>query len=341
MVVSGHYQGLSATFGGITFPNNSGNNNLDFFVSSVNNVIPDTCPIITVPIIATQTTFCEGDSVELKVNNPYAVIFQWYKDGLPIPNANKENFWASESGLYTIGINENTVCLLPSTDILLTKFPNPILILPADTTICYGETIDITAITNATDIIWSSGDTSMTTTLSSNELTIATVNLNGCETSEKITIGNRLLPNIQLAKNEINTLIASGGVFYDWYFGDSLYVSGEDSVFQALEYGTYQVIGYDEYGCKNSQNIDIQFINCDEVKVFPNPSNGVFTVRTIPETIETIIIYNTLGQKIYERNDVFSNEELLILKAELSGGTYFISIKTANCTTLQKIVIGI
>ena len=49
----------------------------------------------------------------------------------------------------------------------------------------------------------------LTTTLSSNETTTAIANLNGCETSATITIGNRLLPNIQLTKNKINTLINS------------------------------------------------------------------------------------------------------------------------------------
>lgn len=341
LVVSGHYQGLSATFGGITFPNNSGNNNADFFVTSVNNILPDTCPVITLPVIAPKTSFCEGDSVELKINNnPYAIFLQWYKDGVPIPEATDNRIYAKEAGIYTVGINENTACLLSSTDVQLTELLYPTLELPEDTIICPEDMIDVTAITNAPTISWSNGDTTTTTTLLANEIGIATVSLNGCELSDTVIAGPRLFPDIQLTKNEISTLTASGGIFYEWYFEDSLILSGTDSIFQALEYGTYQVTGYDEFECKKTVSIDIDFTNCQEIMIYPNPSNGVFTIRAIPEKIESIIIYNTIGQIVYQHNEPLSSKELLNLEAELSGGIYFMSVKTANdCTVMQKIII--
>ena len=341
LVVSGHYRGLSATFGGNTIPNNSGNNNVDFFVTSVNNILPDTCPVITLPVIAPQTSFCEGDSVELKINNnPYAIFLQWYKDGVPIPEATDNRIYAKEAGIYTVGINENTACLLSSTNVQLTERLYPTLELPEDTIICPGDMIDVTAITNAPSILWSNGDTTTTTTLFSNEIGIATVSLNGCELSDTVIAGPRLFPDIQLTKNEISTLTASGGIFYEWYFEDSLILSGTDSIFQALEYGTYQVTGYDEFGCKKTVSIDINFTNCQEIMIYPNPSSGVFTIRAIPEKIESIIIYNTIGQIVYQHDETLSSKELLNLEAELSGGIYFISVKTANdCTVMQKIII--
>lgn len=46
------------------------------------------------------TTFCDGDSVMLQSSQ--AVLYEWFLDGIPIPNATNDTYFATQSGVYTV-----------------------------------------------------------------------------------------------------------------------------------------------------------------------------------------------------------------------------------------------
>lgn len=83
--------------------------------------------------------------------------------------------------------------------------------------------------------------------------------------------------------------------------------------------------------CSSSLNTDIPVT--ERFMVYPNPSNGVFTIA-IPEQdrIENVTVYTFLGQKILE-----SHEETIDLSGHTSG-IYWLHLVTKETTTLVRII---
>ena len=72
------------------------------------------------------------------------------------------------------------------------------------------------------------------------------------------------------------------------------------------------------------------------VQIFPNPSNGVFTLTHLAN-IDLIEIRNALGQKIYATSNNFQSKTIALNE---SKGVYFVSLTNKNGTTsIRKIII--
>lgn len=74
--------------------------------------------------------------------------------------------------------------------------------------------------------------------------------------------------------------------------------------------------------------------------VYPNPSNGIFSIKPIENnsSINLITIYNILGQKVYEKETMIEDEYSVDLH-QVQKGTYFITITDGVSTTKKTILI--
>ena len=72
--------------------------------------------------------------------------------------------------------------------------------------------------------------------------------------------------------------------------------------------------------------------------VFPNPSNGIFSV-TSAEQISSVEIYNTLGEKVTHNVISGAAKNLSIDLSDHPSGVYFVQLKTAEGTAVKKIVV--
>jgi len=75
--------------------------------------------------------------------------------------------------------------------------------------------------------------------------------------------------------------------------------------------------------------------------VFPNPSNGVFTIQNIGEDVTNIDVFNLLGEKVFQstNNNLVNNNETAIDLSKKPKGIYFIQVTHGNSITTKKIVI--
>ena len=74
----------------------------------------------------------------------------------------------------------------------------------------------------------------------------------------------------------------------------------------------------------------------NNIRIYPNPTNGTFTIEGIPEKIN-VKVYNAFGREVYQ------NEPNLPAKVDLSSqpkGIYFIKVETATSTFFKKLVIN-
>jgi hypothetical protein len=77
----------------------------------------------------------------------------------------------------------------------------------------------------------------------------------------------------------------------------------------------------------------------NDVEVFPNPSNGIFTIhqQNIVSQKQTIEVYNLIGEKIYSTTQ--NQKEIFDIDiSNSSNGIYFVKIIDGNKIHTEKIV---
>jgi hypothetical protein len=72
--------------------------------------------------------------------------------------------------------------------------------------------------------------------------------------------------------------------------------------------------------------------NVDEIKVFPNPSNGIFTIQNIQNN-SLLRVMDLSGRILQESISGLNNE------FNLPQGIYFINIESKNTTITKRIVV--
>ena len=92
-----------------------------------------------------------------------------------------------------------------------------------------------------------------------------------------------------------------------------------------------------EDGQERSQVAQLHSLEMGFINIYPNPSNGLFTLEYLGEENTSYELYNSLGQAIARGN--ISTGQNQISLSEVSRGTYSIVIKTENSVQNHIIVI--
>ncbi len=77
-------------------------------------------------------------------------------------------------------------------------------------------------------------------------------------------------------------------------------------------------------------------VEAKEIKISPNPSNGLFNVNIISNNTN-VEVYNLVGQLVYNTTAKVGNLSLNL--KDLSKGTYFVKFSNENSSTTKKLVI--
>jgi hypothetical protein len=86
----------------------------------------------------------------------------------------------------------------------------------------------------------------------------------------------------------------------------------------------------------------VNFEKLEEIKIYPNPNNGHFTINGEINNAQ-MIIFNIVGEKVYEDQiDSISKEEkgIRVNLSGLSSGIYFVNINSEKSNIVQKISIN-
>lgn len=93
--------------------------------------------------------------------------------------------------------------------------------------------------------------------------------------------------------------------------------SASDDIFQ------FDNIVFDDFTSLSTNNFGVE-----NFKIFPNPTQDFWFVKSNNQNIESIVIYDILGKQVFESK--YNLREILIDSNSLSKGLYFAKIKTNN-----------
>lgn len=248
--------------------------------------------------------------------------------------------------------------------------PLPVAPTLVDETICANSvsTVTVPAIPGAIDYTWSStGDVVIVGGQGTNSVSISSAgaggtlsvyasNICGDGPTAVSTITVNALPTVGLTATMTGTFCGGqdvtltgspAGGTYTQVAGSAPALAG--NIFNAPAQGvwTIEYTYTDGNGCENSTTIDFT-IDCmvgldlisasGKMNVYPNPNNGVFTIKSDLHSGGTLELFNVAGQLVHTQIIDDLSEKVVEIK-DLTSGVYTVTIKAGDQLFSGKINI--
>ncbi|MFK7950618.1 MAG: gliding motility-associated C-terminal domain-containing protein [Saprospiraceae bacterium] len=275
----------------------------DSIVTTLLSLIPG-----TPPTLGDDVSICEGDSIMLS-SSLIDVFFLWNN------GSTNNNITVKNTGDYILTTTNPSGCKASDT-ISITVVPLPDIVFANDTTICDGESVEITTIGIASmNYLWQDGSTNSSftaTTSGTYYLTLTDASV-GCMSNDSITLVPVPLPLVDLGDDvtictgEEITINAFDGNnrSYQWSDGST----GAAIVVNSA--GTYSVT-VTENGCSSEDEMIVLEETCECITAMPNafsPNNdgsNDYIFPIIQDGCEftnfRFIVFSRWGQIVYETN---------------------------------------
>jgi N-acetylneuraminic acid mutarotase len=266
---------------------------------------------------------------------------------------NSNNLWLFGGNGYNVPNNVGRLNDLWKFDNCI----NPTIAISASSpTMCVGKTVTLTA-TGANSYTWAGSQAiGVTFTVSPPQAGTITytaygADINDCKDTAAISITAFSVPsltataaNTVICAFEFTSLSAAGAVTYTW----SNSQTGQNISVGPLSPTFYTVVGSDANGCQNFAVTSVSVSACtgidaqaglpsDLISIYPNPGNGEFTVKTEISGQKTIVIFNAVGQKVFEQTLVTGQA---LINTGLPRGVYYYKVQNSSLqSTTGKLMI--
>ncbi len=304
----------------------------------------------TIPSVA-----CSGQGILCSATG--ADNYLWMNNGATTANTNIS--LNGSSNISVVGTNSASGCS-STVSALVNILPSPAISVSAannSTFICKGSSIMLHASGAGVGGIysWSSGTTGISISVSPTVATSYTVtgtNQNNCTASAPITLTVKDPPTVgaiastgTICIGETVTLTATGAETYTWTSNNN-YVIGMQAVLMPSFTNTYTIEGTSINGCNAKSSTVVNVVTCvginelgttlKDVNVFPNPSNGKFTLEFTSESERFIEVLDLTGRLVLITNSNTSKAEINM--SEFSAGVYYVKVKENDATRVLKVV---
>lgn len=232
---------------------------------------------------------------------------------------------------------------------------NPVVDLGADVSQC-GGTFLLDAGNTGLTFLWSNDSTIQSfTATTSGKYYVAVTDTNGCIGSDTLLLKINDFPIVTyheldsvVCTQEAPIALTQGSPIGGTYTG--IGVTGNIFNQSVAGIGNFNITYSftDSNGCASLDSSSIEVVICEGIdenkkeaifQVFPNPSNGIFTIETNDAIQSKIDIYNELGLKLFS-SAVTKNQTIIDLSA-YNNGFYLVQIidDKGSATAIQKLVI--
>ncbi len=299
-------------------------------------------------LLGADTVVCTGQGLTLDAQNANATSYQW-STGETTPSIVVNN-----PGTYWVHI-DGQVCT--ADDTIQVDFSDVAIInaSPADTSLCLGESIRLSA-SGAASYTWSpqqyldnpnTDKPNATPPLGTTQFIVEGTTSGGCHGMDTVTIFIKPLPDVGATADatELNcngslttTLHATGGNTYQWWPATSMdNDKSKDPVVTPNTTTTFYVTGTDINGCSNTDSVTINVVL--DTRVFvpnafsPNGDthNDLFSPNIYCDfTLITFNVYNRYGQMVYHTDVAGQGWNGLFKDKAADVGVYFWYLEGKN-----------
>ncbi len=250
-------------------------------------------------------------------------------------------------GTYTVTITDALGCDIDLNSNVNYNNADPNINLGADKSICPGQSTVLVAPPGFASYNWSDGSTGNSTVISAaGTYSLTATNVAGCSGEDEITVTLNVPDQVDLGGNKygLGPIALDAGPQYTSYFWNT---GATGQVLNVSITGNYSVTVQDTLGCltKDTVNVKIWPTGINDlanynVDVFPNPTEGMLTIRFNDQAaIGTANIYDLSGRKLMQvsiNSDKTSSANIDL--GGLANGSYIIELDT-EAFKAQRVII--
>jgi len=128
---------------------------------------------------------------------------------------------------------------------------------------------------------------------------------------------------------------SAGNIYLGGAFSDTFTMNGISYTYEGGKTDGFVA----KYGYICTTGIDEILSNATSVAIFPNPARDLINIRTSLEEQVTVILINTLGERVYEKNISANESQQITLNVQkLPPGIYFVQLQTKKGMISGKFV---
>ena len=265
-------------------------------------------------------TICEGTSINLNATSSDPQVSYLWQDGQTSPIIT-----ATEPGVYLVQLSK-LGCVVTD-DVQVIVAPAPIFSLPEDTTLCGGETLELSSYDGPGSVMWNDGFTDPTRTIDMPGMYIANSSLGACTFGDTILIDFIVLNEVNLGgdtslcEGESLTLDASGNASASYTWSD-----GSDMSNLLVESSGLYSVEVTSGRCSVSDQIDVNF------DPLPNLNLGSDTILCEGESL---LLISGLDSGTFLWSDGSTAPNLTVT----TPGTYSLNVDRGACSVSDEIEV--
>lgn len=319
---------------------------------------------ITIP--SGSYSLCSADSLIINANAGTGLTYQWKKNGLDIPGATNSYLVVKTTGSYTVTVTNSGLCSEKSKAVIVTLYNSPEAHIAANgpTTFCYGSSVVLKGNSGyAYTYQWYRDGAP----LSGKNDTLLTVNATGsyffettlgpCKARSPV-IGVDVTTPVAYLGND-TTLCSGQSIVLDAGAGNTSYLWSTGATTQSITVdssgigtGTKTIsVKVTLKGCDRYDTIKITFTACTgingnieagKVLIFPNPSNGIFSLEFNKLSGEYEINIFDINGRIVNQHKVYlygQKQNYLMDISTKPKGFYFLIISDGLQIKILKLLI--
>jgi PKD repeat protein len=316
-------------------------------------------PMPATPQPSTPTPICSGTATQITVTGTATI--KWYSDNLA------NNLVYTGASITTQPLIETTTyyvrtetahCITPMNSVTVEVKPNPAIPIVNDQqSLCNGQSIQLYAQgdplikwygSQTASTALSTGENYQTLPITANDTFFVRSEVNGCFSDFAqivVTVFDLpAQPTINLVSGE---LCGSVGDSYQWFLNGVALDSAVNQCYTPLQDGNYTIQVVNTNGCVsplsapyNYSTINIADQSRDQqYSIFPNPTKNSISI-TFSENPKTqnIILFDALGQEVYEQKFRASQRSIIIDLSVYSKGLYYLVIESDDSRSVTKVV---